>query len=82
MPKINDKVFCVNHPDEEMDEFDNILVSCTKKGDDGKYYQDTNAIIGVAFVCATCKYIELYAFTDAQDALAERHDHTQETTGG
>lgn len=72
MPKINDKVFCINHPDKEMDEYFDFILHNTEKGDDRKYYEANTAIIGVPFICSICRYMEMYAFTDAQDALAGR----------
>lgn len=77
MPKIDDKVFCVNHPNEEMDEYFDVILHHTEKGGDRKYHHTTTAIICVPFICSICRYTEMYTFTDDQDALAERHDHIQ-----
>lgn len=79
MPKINDKIFCINHLHKEMDEYDAVMINHTeKKGPEGKYYWTTKVIIGVPYICSICKYTELYAFTDALDAPAEPHDQNQE----
>ncbi len=77
MPKINDKVFCINHPHKEMEELASVLFIYAEKGNDGKYYQGTKVLVSTPFICYICGYFELYNLTDAQGVLAEQHDYIQ-----
>jgi len=70
MPKIDNKVFCINHPDEEMNEFDGkFIIPNTNKDDDGKFRQLSTAFIGRIYRCEICQYIELYSISDDEAAV-------------
>uniref|UniRef100_A0A6M3KIQ2 Uncharacterized protein n=1 Tax=viral metagenome TaxID=1070528 RepID=A0A6M3KIQ2_9ZZZZ len=73
MPKIDNKVFCINHPDIEMDEYFDFMFHNTEKGDDRKYYKTSTVIIGAPFICHICGYMELYSLNADQD-LATNSD--------
>ena len=81
MPKINDKVFCINHPNEEMYEHDNdVLIHTAKQGDDKKLYPGLTAHTCRMFYCGICDYVELYI--TVEDVSPQDNDHSQKIMGG
>lgn len=75
MPKFNDKVFCINHQDEEMYVIDGeLLLHTAKLGDDRKLYHGATAQTLRMFYCGICDYVELY-ITFSEDASQQDNDH-------
>jgi rubrerythrin len=61
MPVKNEKVFCINHPDESMVQSeDEIMLYYTEQREDKKYYHTKSAFIGDLYMCPICGYVELY----------------------
>ena len=76
MPKRNNKVYCINHPDEEMYEHDNdVLINTAKQGHDKRLYHGATAHTCRMFYCGICDYVELY-ITSAEDVLQQGNDQT------
>ena len=60
MPKVNDKVFCINHPDKEMDGPNKAVISNVNKDDNGAWKYTTGLYVYI-HKCAICQYIEMYS---------------------
>ena len=69
MPKLNDKVFCINHPEEEMIMHDIPFMLHSAELKEKKIYCGTTAHLGAIYVCSICGYIELY---DAIDCYVKK----------
>jgi len=67
MPKINDKVYCINHPDEEMRNNGDVSHPYMYQNSNGKWNCDSVALFTHTYRCAICQYIEMYSFIDADD---------------
>ncbi|MBD3330277.1 hypothetical protein GF354_01970 [Candidatus Peregrinibacteria bacterium] len=62
MPKRNNKIYCIQHTDEEMISADGLhaLTKITKKGENLTFHPSSGIPIKV-FYCKKCGYIENYA---------------------
>jgi len=62
MPKINNIIYCVNHPDEAMAKADGFyaLTKLTKE-DKRLSFNPAAGVPVVIYVCPKCGYLEIYA---------------------